>query len=188
MKDSCLFPLTLCLSMVLRKSKSVWSEMPPWTIRTFPSMTVATGRRLKTSWNSWRISRPCVCTQSHTVSNHMQNERLSCVHVWTLLYLVLLHDFFCEPISETTTHKHHRYRTYQYLIHSCLHLTWTLYFIPTLLLTPEVHDVVFMVPSVQVHVVGVKQKVGEQEHDHLDWLFPTIHKVTIKHIWSLRRG
>lgn len=52
---------------------------------------------------------------------------------------------------------------------------------------PEVHDVVFMVSSVQVHVVGVKQQVGEQEHDHFDRLFPTVHKVPIKHIWGLRR-
>lgn len=62
----CLYPLTLCLSMELRKSKWVWSEIPPWTIRIFPSMTVATGRRLKTSWNSWRISRPWVYTQLKT--------------------------------------------------------------------------------------------------------------------------
>lgn len=47
---------------------------------------------------------------------------------------------------------------------------------------------VFMVSSVQVHVVGVKQKVGEQEHDHFDRLFPTVHKVPIKHIRRLRRG
>lgn len=53
---------------------------------------------------------------------------------------------------------------------------------------PEVHYVVLMVPSVQVHVVGVKQKVGEQEHNHLNGLFPPINKVPIKHIWCLRRG
>lgn len=53
---------------------------------------------------------------------------------------------------------------------------------------PEVHYVVFMVSSVQVHVVGVKQQVGEQEDDHFDGLFPTVHKVPIKHIWRLRRG
>lgn len=47
---------------------------------------------------------------------------------------------------------------------------------------------VLVVPSVQVHVVGVKQKVGEQEHDHLNGLFPSINKVSIKHIWCLRRG
>lgn len=65
--QSWLIPLTLCLSMELRKSKSVWSEIPPWTIRIFPSITVAMGRRLKTSWNSWRISRPWVCKQARTV-------------------------------------------------------------------------------------------------------------------------
>lgn len=64
---SWLIPLTLCLSMELRKSRSVWSEIPPWTIRIFPSITVAMGRRLKTSWNSWRISRPWVCKQARTV-------------------------------------------------------------------------------------------------------------------------
>lgn len=56
--------------MVLRKSRSVWSEIPPWTIRIFPSMTVATGRRLKTSWNSWRISRPWVCKQPQSHSDN----------------------------------------------------------------------------------------------------------------------
>lgn len=53
---------------------------------------------------------------------------------------------------------------------------------------PEVHYVVFMVSSVQVHVVGVKQQVGEEEADHFDGLFPTVDKVPVEHVWGLRRG
>lgn len=44
-----------------------------------------------------------------------------------------------------------------------------------------------MVPSVQVHVVGVKQKVGKQQHDHFNGIFPTIYKVPVKHVRCLRR-
>lgn len=44
-----------------------------------------------------------------------------------------------------------------------------------------------MVPSVQVHVVRVEKKIGEEEHDHFDGLFPPIDKVTIKHIRGLGR-
>lgn len=69
--------LTLFLSIELRKSRSVWSEIPPWTIRTFPSMTVAMGRRLKTSWHSWRISRPWVCRQNRSVSPTKPNTYLT---------------------------------------------------------------------------------------------------------------
>lgn len=54
-------------------------------------------------------------------------------------------------------------------------------------MSPEVHYVVLVVPSVQVHVVGVKQKVGEQEHYHLYGLFSSINKVPIKHIRRLGR-
>lgn len=50
---------------------------------------------------------------------------------------------------------------------------------------PKIHDVVFMVPSVQVHVVRVEEKVGEEEHNHFDGLLPTIYKITIKHIGGL---
>lgn len=50
---------------------------------------------------------------------------------------------------------------------------------------PKIHDVVFMVPSVQVHVVRVEEKVGEEEHNHFYGLFPTIYKITIKHIGGL---
>lgn len=113
---SWLIPLTLCLSMELRKSRSVWSEIPPWTIRIFPSITVAMGRRLKTSWNSWRISRPWVCKQARTVILKksavtvtklqsaywvvdIKKKKSDWRHVFGL-YLVLLHDFLCEPVSE----------------------------------------------------------------------------------------
>lgn len=44
-----------------------------------------------------------------------------------------------------------------------------------------------MVPSVQVHVVGVKQKVGKQEHHHFNGVFPTIYKIPIKHVRRLSR-
>lgn len=52
---------------------------------------------------------------------------------------------------------------------------------------PKIHYVVFMVPSVQVHVVRVEKKIGEEKHDHFYGLFPTIDKVTIKHIGGLCR-
>lgn len=48
--------------------------------------------------------------------------------------------------------------------------------------SPKIHDVVFMVPSVQVHVVRVEEKVGEEEHYHFDGLFPAIYKVTVKDV------
>lgn len=44
-----------------------------------------------------------------------------------------------------------------------------------------------MVSPVQVHVVGVEQKVGKQEDDHFSRLFPSVHKVAIKHILCLSR-
>lgn len=53
---------------------------------------------------------------------------------------------------------------------------------------PEVHYVVFMVSSVQVHGVGVKQKIGEQQDDHLHGLFPAVHKVPVEHVWRVRGG
>lgn len=46
---------------------------------------------------------------------------------------------------------------------------------------------VLVVPSVQVHVVRVKQKVGKQQHDHFNGVFPAIYKVPVKHVRSLRR-
>lgn len=46
---------------------------------------------------------------------------------------------------------------------------------------------VLVVPSVQVHVVGVKQEVGKQQHDHFDGIFPAIYKVPVKHVRRLRR-
>lgn len=44
-----------------------------------------------------------------------------------------------------------------------------------------------MVPSVEVHVVGVKQKVGKKEHHHFNGVFPAIYKIPIKHVRCLRR-
>lgn len=44
-----------------------------------------------------------------------------------------------------------------------------------------------MVPSVQVHVVGVKQKVGKQQYHHFNGIFPTIYKVPVKHVGRLCR-
>lgn len=45
-----------------------------------------------------------------------------------------------------------------------------------------------MVASVQVHVIRVKQLVGEQEDDYFYGLFPAVHKVPIEHIRRVRRG
>lgn len=44
---------------------------------------------------------------------------------------------------------------------------------------------VLVVPAVQVHVVGVKQEVGEQQHHHFDGIFPTVHKVPVEHVRCL---
>lgn len=46
---------------------------------------------------------------------------------------------------------------------------------------------VLVVPSVQVHVVRVKQKVGKQEHHHFNGVFPTIYKIPVKNVRCLRR-
>lgn len=46
---------------------------------------------------------------------------------------------------------------------------------------------VLVVPPVQVHVVGVKQKVGKQQHHHFNGVFPTIYKVPVEHVRRLRR-
>ena len=53
---------------------------------------------------------------------------------------------------------------------------------------PEIHDVVFMVASVEVHVVRVQQEVCKEQKDHLHGLFPPIHKVPVKHIRGVCRG
>ena len=173
--------------MVLRKSRSVWSEIPPWTIRIFPSMTVATGRRLKTSWNSWRISRPWVCKQPQSQSDNRsfrasgRNKSRIKTCVCTLYFCM---TSFVNPYLK----QQHRDMTMGRCNFNTLMFAWWLIFLPLPFSNPpEVHYVVLMVPSVQVHVVGVKQQVGEQEHDHFDRLFPTVHKVPVKHIWRLRR-
>lgn len=46
---------------------------------------------------------------------------------------------------------------------------------------------VFVVPSVQVHVVRVEEKVGKEEHNHFYGLLSTIHKVAVKDVGGLGR-
>lgn len=53
--------LTLCLSTLDIMLRSVVSEIPPWTISTLWSITVARGRQLKIFWRSFRIFLPCNC-------------------------------------------------------------------------------------------------------------------------------
>lgn len=53
--------------------------------------------------------------------------------------------------------------------------------------SPEVHQVVLVVPSVQVHVVGVEQKVRKKQQDHFYGIFSAIYKVAVKHVRCLRR-
>ncbi|TNN59162.1 hypothetical protein EYF80_030612 [Liparis tanakae] len=61
--------LTLCRSILAITSRSVVSEIPPCTIRTLFSITVARGSQLKIFWMSLRIVLPCTCRQrdEHTV-------------------------------------------------------------------------------------------------------------------------
>lgn len=53
---------------------------------------------------------------------------------------------------------------------------------------PEVHDVVLMVASVQMHVVGVQKEEGKQNDDNLCRFLSSIHKVSIEYVGVLRRG
>lgn len=46
---------------------------------------------------------------------------------------------------------------------------------------------VLVVPSVQVHVVGVEEQVREQQQDNLDGLLPPIHKVPVEDVGRLGR-
>lgn len=98
-------------------------------------------------------------------------------------YLVFLHDFFCEPVSKNNSIKTWSRRYCPFYFWGVFLGVFYSKFHP-----PEIHDVVFMVASVQVHVVRVKEKVGKQEYYHFNWHFPTIHKIAIKHVRCLRRG
>lgn len=59
--------LTLCLSILAIVSRSVVSEIPPCTISTLWSITVARGSQLKIFWRSFRIFLPCICKSSFTI-------------------------------------------------------------------------------------------------------------------------
>lgn len=56
------------------------------------------------------------------------------------------------------------------------------------MLAPQVYDVVLVVASVQVHVVGIDQQEAKQDEQDLDGAFPAIHKVSVEDIRLLRGG
>lgn len=52
---------------------------------------------------------------------------------------------------------------------------------------PEVHDVVLVVSSVQMHVIWVEQQEGKQDNDDLYRFLSSIHKVSIEYVRVLSR-
>lgn len=55
------------------------------------------------------------------------------------------------------------------------------------MMSPEVHDVVLVVSSVQMHVVGVEKQEGKQDNDNLYRFLSSIHKVSIEYVGVLGR-
>ena len=56
-----IFIHTLCLSILVMSARSVVSEIPPCTISTLWSITVAKGNQLKIFWRSFKILLPWSC-------------------------------------------------------------------------------------------------------------------------------
>lgn len=52
-------------------------------------------------------------------------------------------------------------------------------------ISPQVNDMVFMVPSVQMHIVGVNEQETKQDEQNLQRVLATIHKVPVEDIWFL---
>lgn len=50
---------------------------------------------------------------------------------------------------------------------------------------PQIHNVVFMVSSVEVDVVGIHQLEGEEDQQDLNGVFTSIHKVSVEDVRRL---
>lgn len=50
---------------------------------------------------------------------------------------------------------------------------------------PQIDDVVFMVSSVEIDVIGIHQLEGKQDQQDLNGVFPSIHKVSIEDVRRL---
>lgn len=51
---------------------------------------------------------------------------------------------------------------------------------------PQVNNVILMVPSVQMDIIGIDQQEPEQNEQDLQGVFTAIHKVSIEDIGFLR--
>lgn len=47
---------------------------------------------------------------------------------------------------------------------------------------PKIHYVVFMVPSIQMKMVGVDNKKCKQDDKYFCGIFPSVNKVTIENV------
>lgn len=114
---------------MLRKSRSVWSDIPPWTIRIFPSMMVAMGRRLNTSWNSWRISQPCIYQPQYKNMEHHSDPQAagSPKAMYVILTLYFCITSFVNPYLEGFHHSGHQICVFTIKLNNSPHLfslTW----------------------------------------------------------------
>lgn len=51
---------------------------------------------------------------------------------------------------------------------------------------PQVNNVILMVPSVQMDIIGIDQQEPEQDEQDLQGVFTAIHKVSVEDIRFLR--
>lgn len=52
---------------------------------------------------------------------------------------------------------------------------------------PQVHDVILVVASVEVHVIRVEKQEGEQDYDNFRRLLAAVHKVAVEYVRVLGR-
>lgn len=52
--------------------------------------------------------------------------------------------------------------------------------------SPQVDDVILVVSPVEVDVTGIDEQEWKQDEKDLDGVFPSVHKVSIKHIGLLQ--
>lgn len=55
------------------------------------------------------------------------------------------------------------------------------------MMLPQVHDVILVVASVEVHVIRVEEQEGEQDYDDFRRLLATVHKVAVEYVRVLGR-
>lgn len=53
--------------------------------------------------------------------------------------------------------------------------------------SPQVDQMVLVVPSVQVDVTRVDEQEGEEDEEDLDGVLASVHKVSVEHIGPLQR-